>query len=853
MSIAILVAAILVLSFIDSDKLASSLAILSILFLELTMAMRSVTGAVSGAKTKEMVKGMGLLMAMSISILILAIALRKISKLDPQTLGKSILAIAVLMGIMVASVKILESENPKRIAKGALQIVAIALAIKILASVVQTLAGIPWPQLFKGIAAVGILVGAMTAFIDVVNGKKIKMSSVIGMLAIVLVLKLMSKVISEFANIKWNTIAKGLVTLTVFTKAMKKFVQDVPKPTKILSAALSLIVMSAAIKVLALAMLDISKISWQGISKGLLVIAVGMGVLVGALKFIPKDIGFSSVNILILASALWVLSQALVIVSGISAGGLVKSIIALATCIYILSAGLNSMDGTLSGAAALGAASVSLLILGAALLIFNKIKWSSLAKAIVILVTVFTVLGVAAYVLQPVVPVIMMLAGAFALLSMGMLTLGLSLVATGIGLTALAGGLLALGAIGADRAEQLVQVLSIIIGGIISFIPLVLIKFGEGIIGICKVLIEGMPVIRETLLALVDTILNVLLLSVPQIVSVAITLIDSVLTALLEYTPKLVQTVFDILIACLEGIRNNIGKVTETAIEIVIEFINAISNKLPDVIDAGFKLIISLINGITNAINNNAETLIESATELVSSFLAAIILAIVNAPVVLKRTVKKLIDSGLIQGLKDKVEDVKTEIGKVITGMIDKIKEKIADFIQMGKDIIAGLIEGLLAKAKEAYDTIAGIGKSIVGAIDRVIGRNSPAKAFIDIGVDCDRGLIVGLEKYSGKVADASEEVGLTSINTLKDTLSGLSSVIDENVDSNPTIRPVMDLTNIQNGANQLYKMMGNIDGYAISGSLKPAYNKASSIANTRKKSRRSKWSTFRIFRKINK
>ena len=89
------------------------------------------------------------------------------------------------------------------------------------------------------------------------------------------------------------------------------------------------------------------------------------------------------------------------------------------------------------------------------------------------------------------------------------------------------------------------------------------------------------------------------------------------------------------------------------------------------------------------------------------------------------------------------------------------------------------------------------------------LGIESPSKEFAKLGEFIDLGLINGIDNYSGLVVKSAEELGQDSIDGLKSVMSQISDAVSTEINSDPVIRPVLDLTDIQTGANALNSMMG--------------------------------------------
>ena len=276
--------------------------------------------------------------------------------------------------------------------------------------------------------------------------------------------------------------------------------------------------------------------------------------------------------------------------------------------------------------------------------------------------------------------------------------------------------------------------------------------------------------------------------------------------------------------------------VVQTAIDIVLNFIDGIAQKLPDVIQSGVNLLLSFIEGITSAIDNNSARLANDIRNLFLALLRAAVLVLTGGIVDIKAVGSKIMNSGLIQGIKDKLSHLKETVRDLINKAKEVISDKVDDFKSVGKNVIDGFIngvKGMASKIKKAVkDTV---GNAVEGVKD-FLGIHSPSRLFAQIGRYTDEGFINGVKAYAGKVSDATVDMGKGAVGAMSDTLSTIADLVSSDIDAEPTIRPVMDLSNIQNGANKLFSMIKNVDGYSLSGSLDIANRTGSRINEVRSK-----------------
>ena len=671
-AIAILAAAILIIASIEPSKLTASLGAITVLFTELMGSMAIFTKIGGG---KGLVTASVSMIAVSTAVLILASALKKVSDIKPENMATGLLGIAGLSAIVVMVAKIMSS-NEKTIMKGATSLIAFSLAIKILASACDDLSKLSWGEMAKGLVGVAALMTIVSLFMN---------------------------------NTQFNS--------------------------KSISTATGMVILAAAMKILASVCSDFGDMSWETIGKGLVGMAGALALVTIAMNLMPKNMLSIGVGLLGVSTAILILSSALTAMGGMSWEEIGKSLIVLGGALAILAIGLNVMTGTLAGSAALVIASMAIGMLVPSLLLLGMMSWESIIKGLVSIAGAFAVIGVAGLLLGPLIPVILGLAGAIALIGVGVLAAGAGLIMLSAGITAFATAMAASGTI-------IIAGITAIIAAMIGLIPSIIAAIGQGIILICDTIAGSIDSISRAVSAIIIAICDAIIDSIPKITECAGKLLDALLVFLLKYAPKLVDAGMKLIIALLDGIARNIDKVVEKAVDVVTAFLRGIGKESPRIVDAAFDMIIDFADGIADSIEENTPRLMESA-------------------------------------------------------------------INIGTAIVKGVVKGLASTPGIIWNAIKDCGQSIIDGFKEFLGINSPAKVMIPIGQGLDEGIVVGLEKYKGLVGNASEDVGKTAIESMSDAISGISDVINSDIDSQPTIRPVLDLSGIESGAGLIDSMFG--------------------------------------------
>ena len=97
-----------------------------------------------------------------------------------------------------------------------------------------------------------------------------------------------------------------------------------------------------------------------------------------------------------------------------------------------------------------------------------------------------------------------------------------------------------------------------------------------------------------------------------------------------------------------------------------------------------------------------------------------------------------------------------------------------------------------------------GVDHVALDAAKAALGIHSPSKEFGDMGENCDRSFGASLQKFAYVAESAASDVGTGTVTALEKSIYGLSDSINDNIDLNPVITPVLDLSNIKSGGQQI-------------------------------------------------
>ena len=164
----------------------------------------------------------------------------------------------------------------------------------------------------------------------------------------------------------------------------------------------------------------------------------------------------------------------------------------------------------------------------------------------------------------------------------------------------------------------------------------------------------------------------------------------------------------------------------------------------------------------------------------------------------------------LVSGLKSKQSSIKKQFIEVVTNACDVIEDKeyYNRFREVGSDLVDGFAAGIDENAFKARAAAVAMAEAALEAAREVLKINSPSKAFKELGSYSGEGFIGGLNSYMSNVYSAGYDMGDTAVGALSSSIAKVAQTIENGIDDQITIRPVLDLSEVSNGVNTMKGML---------------------------------------------
>lgn len=681
-AVLVLAAALWVVAQIPAGRIVAAGAALYFMFNMLKKAEDQLESSGEGKDMKGLTKRMLALVVLAGVALLLGKALNNIGTMSWDDILKGTIGLFAVIKMLLMMAETTTKRN-KDILAFALTAVPLGIGVMLLAYAVKPLGEMSLSDLVQGVLALGLIMKMMTMMSEM-GTVKVKKASAFAFLALAFTMRQIAKVLTEIGELSWGDTIKGILALDICLASLAFTVQRLDKfgGGKSLVGALSLLIVSATLKLIASDIESFASMPWGDYLKGLVMMAAALAVLVG----------ISSI------------------------GG-----------------------GSLGGAAGLFLTVTALALLAPVMRMLGEMDWATAGKGIAIMALGLAALVAVGYVAEFAAVGLLALGGAILMIGMGvgLATEGIAKLVDAIAnlstsgadgvqtfLAAVDGFIERMPAMGTALGEGFINFMQVLIdnsGTIVEYLKLILTSGAQA-------MIESIPTFVQLMTTILLAIIQVIYDNAQALIDCAIFLILTLSQALIDNMPQLVQRGSDVLISFLDGLSQKIPEIGTKATDCIVAFITSLGDEMPRITDAAAKTVIKFINGLADAIENNSEAMAQAGTRLIMAIVRGIGTGIKT---LVSTGVAQMKNAGiqLVNGLKNAITEKLSSIASAVTSMgstvVSKVKSafgihspsrvmyEIGDFLMQGlaNGITDNTEQGIAAATAMATDTVDALSK----------------------------------------------------------------------------------------------------------------------------------------------
>ena len=289
-----------------------------------------------------------------------------------------------------------------------------------------------------------------------------------------------------------------------------------------------------------------------------------------------------------------------------------------------------------------------------------------------------------------------------------------------------------------------VQMIETLIKGLSDALVMLMEYVPQIVTSIVEIITTNLPLLIEAAIQILTALITGITDNLPLIVEGVIGILTSMCNIITENLPTILEAALTILMALVQGITDNLPVIIDAALNMIMALVQGLIDNLPELIDAAVDIIDSLVNGLVD----NLGPLIDSALDIVMALFDGIV---ENLPKILEAGGK--IITRLVRGIALSIPKILEAVPRVISAIWDTITE--TDWLQLGKDILGGLADGLWDGLSTIAQTIKDICSQIWDDFKSYFGINSPSKLMRDtVGRFLLPGVSVGIADTSDDTAE---------------------------------------------------------------------------------------------------
>lgn len=507
------------------------------------------------------------ILAMGVAMMMFAGTIKKLGRMDPKELAAGVIAFSLVLAAMVGAITVISKSSDKfkkleaESGKIVTSMIGIGIVVAIVASAIKKLGVLNADQIVNGttaiIAVLAVLVGSflllgkmkLPTAKDMAVFKSFTKSLTSAAIAIAIFsisLSVMAGAIKKIGEMDVDVLTQGLLATVSILMSFAIFQKMLDK-VDVGGGSIAIAIMAASLTLLLVPLYVLGSMNINKLTQGLLAMLTILAGVSTSIS-IAKDGLKGALGMAALIGALNLLVPVLVTLGFMPLKKLAVGLLAVGGSLAAMVLALNLSKGTAVSAAGLLALAIAMNFMIVPLTAMAAMGMGGVKVALLGLAGVLAILGGAALLLSPAVPVMLAVA-------VGIAAIGAAVLLAGAGLSIFTAGLVALAGVSAMAIASFIAAFGILTDS----------------------LSEMVPKVGRLVTVIIDTILDVLINSRVKIVTAAVLIVEALLTGVVILIPKIITLGVALIVALMEGLSKAKTTLIFKAIELMREFIATMS------------------------------------------------------------------------------------------------------------------------------------------------------------------------------------------------------------------------------------------------------------------------------------
>lgn len=208
------------------------------------------------------------------------------------------------------------------------------------------------------------------------------------------------------------------------------------------------------------------------------------------------------------------------------------------------------------------------------------------------------------------------------------------------------------------------------------------------------------------------------------------------------------------------------------------------------------------LSGVEFSYYDSAATALNSITNAVASFDVSHLNSIVTSVGALGTRASTTFTTNVENST------IKNAFDAPLNKAVSSARSGMSKFYDAGRYLVSGFANGIRDNIYLAQRAAIALADNTESAARSRLRINSPSKVFRKIGAGVPEGFAQGIERFSYLGTMAVESMSNNAIDSASKVLSNVNAVLTDDVNTQPMIRPIVDLSNVESSSDAISSML---------------------------------------------
>ena len=173
-------------------------------------------------------------------------------------------------------------------------------------------------------------------------------------------------------------------------------------------------------------------------------------------------------------------------------------------------------------------------------------------------------------------------------------------------------------------------------------------------------------------------------------------------------------------------------------------------------------------------------------------------------------TVGQSFIESLASGISSQQSLVIAAVQNICSGGVSGARSYYDSYYYAGENMVQGFANGIRNGTYLAVSASTDMAKKSLQAAKKILNEHSPSKEMYKIGAYASEGFANGITSYGNKVYTVSEKVANNALEAMSTAVTTINQALLNDMDTTPTIRPVVDLGGVKSGIGSIRSIFDN-------------------------------------------